>query len=96
VHDEELASPKELEWAAPNFHQRLSPPQVLMSMITNSAKEDFISAMRAMNEAREKKVEYNPSAAIKAGRGAKVLIGDYTPQGGVEPRRANNNPAQAY
>jgi hypothetical protein len=85
LYDEVFGSPKEVEWAAPNFHQRLSLPRILMDMldIPNSGKEATITAMQAMSEAHEAGGEYDPSRAIKAGRGAKVLIEDYTPQAGV-------------
>ena len=39
--------------------------------------------MKAIIDAHEAKKEYDPSAAIKAGRGAKVLVEDYTPQAEV-------------
>jgi len=85
LYDEVFGSPKEAEWAAPNFHLRLSLPRILMDMldIPNSGKEGVITAMRAMSEAHETEGEYDPSAATKAGRGAKALIEDYTPQGEV-------------
>ena len=85
LYDEVFGSPKEAEWAAPNFHLRLSLPRILMDMldIPNSGKEGVITAMRAMSEAHETEGEYDPSAAIKAGRGAEALIEDYTPQGEV-------------
>ena len=54
---------------APNFHQRLSLPRILMDMldISNSGKEATITAMQAMSEAHEAGGEYGPSRAIKAG-----------------------------
>ena len=39
--------------------------------------------MKAIIDAHKAKREYDPSAAIKSGRGAKVLIEEYTPQAEV-------------
>ena len=39
--------------------------------------------MRAMSKAHEAGGEYEPSGGIRAGRGAKVLIEDFTPQADV-------------
>ena len=51
--------------------------------VPSNSKEAVITAMRAMSKAHEAGVEYDPSGEIKAGRGAKVLIEDYTPQADV-------------
>ena len=85
LFSEVFGSPKELEWAAPNFHLRLSLPRIIMDMldVPSNGKEAVITAMRAMIKAQEAGVEYDPSGEIKAGRGAKVLIEDYTPQADV-------------
>ena len=85
LSSEVLGSPKEPEWAAPNFHLRLSLPRIIMDMLDfpRNSKEAVITAMRAMSKAHEAGVEYDPSAGIKAGRCAKVLIEDYTPQAEV-------------
>lgn len=85
LFSEVFGSPKELEWAAPNFHLRLSLPRIIMDMldVPSNSKEAVITAMRAMIKAQEAGVEYDPSGEIKAGRGAKVLIEDYTPQADV-------------
>ena len=82
---EVFGSPKEPEWAAPNFHLRLSLPRIIMDMldVPRKSKEAVIIAMRAMSKAHETGVEYDPSREIKAGRGAKFLIEDYTPQADV-------------
>ena len=82
---EVFGSPKEPEWAAPNFHLRLSLPRIIMDMldVPSKSKEAVIIAMRAMSKAHETGVEYDPSREIKAGRGAKFLIEDYTPQADV-------------
>ena len=85
LSSEVFGSPKEPEWAAPNFHLRLSLPRIIMDMldVPSNSKEAVITAMRAMSKAHEAGVEYDPSGEIKAGRGAKVLIEDYTPQADV-------------
>jgi len=85
LFSEVFGSPKEREWAAPNFHLRLSLPRIIMDMldVPSTSKEAVITAMRAISEAHEAGVEYDPSGEIKAGRGAKVLIEDYTPQADV-------------
>ena len=85
LFDEVFGSPNKVEWAVPDFHQRLSLPRIIMDMldIPSNSKETVITGMRAMSEAHEAGVEYDPSAGIKAGRGAKVLIEDYTPQAEV-------------
>ena len=85
LFSEVFGSPKELEWAAPNFHLRLSLPRIIMDMldVPSKSKEAVIIAMRAMSKAHETGVEYDPSREIKAGRGAKILIKDYTPQADV-------------
>ena len=82
---EVFGAPKEEEWAAPNFHLRLSLPRVIMDMlnIPATSKARVITTMKAIIDAHEAKKEYDPSAAIKAGRGAKVLIEDYTLQAEV-------------
>jgi hypothetical protein len=79
---EVFGAPKEEDWAAPNFHLRLSLPRVIIDMLSIPApsKAAFITTTEAISDAREAKKEYGPSAAIEAGRGAKVLIEDYTPQ----------------
>jgi len=71
--------------AAPNFHLRLTLPRVIMDIlnIPGTSKAGAITAMKAISDVREAKKEYDPSAAIKAGRGAKVLIEDCTPQAEV-------------
>ena len=97
LSSEVFGSPKEPEWAAPNFHLRLSLPRIIMDMldVPSNSKEAVITAMRAMSKAHEAGVEYDPSGEIKAGRGAKVLIEDYTPQADVvrgewhEPRQCD-------
>ena len=48
-----------------------------------TSKARVITTTKAITDAHEAKKEYGPSAAIKAGRGAKVLIEDYTPQAEV-------------
>ena len=70
---------------APNFHLRLSLPRVIMDMliIPGTSKVGVVRAMKAISDAHETKKEFDLSAAIKAGRGAKVLIEDYTPQAEV-------------
>ena len=82
---EVFGAPEEEDWAAPNFHLRLSLPRVIMDMlnIPATSKARVITTMKAIIDAHEAKKEYDPSAAIKAGRGAKVLIEDYTPQAEV-------------
>ena len=81
VFVEVFGAPEEEEWAAPNFHLRLSLPRVIMNMlnIPATSKARAITTLKAIIDAHEAKKEYGPSAAIKAGRGAKVLIEDYTP-----------------
>ena len=85
LFSEVFGSPKEPEWAAPNFHLRLSLSRIIMDMldVPSNSKEAVITAMRAMSKAHEAGVEYDPSGEIKAWRGAKVLIEDYTPQADV-------------
>jgi len=85
LFEEVFGSPKEAEWAAPNFHLRLSLPRVIMDMldVPSSSKDAVITAMWAMSKAHEAGAEYDPSGGIKAGRGAKVLIEDFTPQADV-------------
>ena len=39
--------------------------------------------MTAISDAHQAKKDYDPSAAITVGRGAKALIEDYTPQAEV-------------
>ena len=51
--------------------------------VPSNSKVAVITAMRATSKAHEAGVEYDPSGEIKAGRGAKVLIEDYTPQADV-------------
>jgi len=82
---EAFGAPDEEDWAAPNVHLRLSLPRVIMDMlnIPGTSTAGVIMAMKAISDAHEAKKEYGPSAAIKAGRGAKVLIEDYTPQAEV-------------
>ena len=82
---EVFGAPEEEDWAAPNFHLRLSLPRVIMDMlnIPATSKARVITTMKAIIDAHEAKKEYDPSAAIKAGGGAKVLIEDYTPQAEV-------------
>ena len=62
-------SPTEAEWAAPNFHLRLSLPRVIMGMldVPNSSKDAVITAVRAMSKAHEVEGEYGPSRGTKAG-----------------------------
>ena len=85
VFVEVFGAPEEEDWAAPNFHLRLSLPRVIMDMlnIPATSKARVITTMKAIIDAHEAKKEYDPSAAIKAGGGAKVLIEDYTPQAEV-------------
>jgi hypothetical protein len=66
---EVFGAPKEEDWAAPNFHLRLSLPRVIMDMLSLPAtsKAAVITAMEAVSDAREAKQECNPPAAIKAG-----------------------------
>jgi len=54
-----------------------------MLNIPATSKARVITTMKAIIDAHESKKEYDPSAAIKAGRGAKVLIEDCTPQAEV-------------
>ena len=54
-----------------------------MLIIPATSKAAVITTMVAISDAHEAKNEYDPSATIKAGRGAKVLIEDYTPQADV-------------
>jgi len=54
-----------------------------MLIIPATSKAGVITTMKAIIDAHEAKKEYDPSAAIKSGRGAKVLIEDYTPQAEV-------------
>ena len=73
-------------WAAPNSHPRLSLPRVIMGMlnIPTTSKAGVITTTKAISDALEAKKKYvRPSTAIKAGRGSKVLIEDYTPQAEV-------------
>lgn len=51
--------------------------------VPSNSKVAVITAMRATSKAHEAGVEYDPSGEIKAGRGAKVLIEDCTPQADV-------------
>ena len=80
-----FGAPKEGDWAAPNSHLRLSLPRVIMDMLNIPAtcKARVITTMKAIIDAHKAKREYDPSAAIKSGRGAKALIEDYTPQAEV-------------
>jgi hypothetical protein len=80
-----FGAPKKEDWTAPNFHLRLSLPRVIMDMlnIPATSKAAVITAIEAISDAREAKKEYGPSASIKAERGAKALIEDYTPQAEV-------------
>ena len=79
---EVFGAPDEEDWAAPNFHLRLSLPRVIMDMlnIPATSKTAVIAAMKAIGDVHQAKKKYDPSAAIKAGRSAKALIEDYTPQ----------------
>ena len=54
-----------------------------MLNIPATSKARAITTMKAAIDAHEAKKDYGPSAAIKSGRGAKVLIEDYTPQAEV-------------
>ena len=76
---------EESEWPAPSFHPRMSLPRVIMSMlnIPESAKEEVAKVMREISASHKAKTKYDPSANIKTGRGAKVLIEDYTEQADV-------------
>ena len=82
---EVFGAPKEGDWAAPDFYLRLSLPRVIVDMldIPATSKAGVITTLKATSDAHEAKKEYDPSAAIKVGRGAKVLIGDYTPHAEV-------------
>ena len=82
---EVFGAPDEEDWAAPNFHLRLSLPRVIMDMlnIPATSKAAVITAMKAIGDAHRAKKKYDPSASIKVGRGAKALIEDYTPQAEV-------------
>jgi hypothetical protein len=82
--------------AAPDFHLRLSLPQVIMDMlnIPATSKAAVITTMEAISDAREAKKEYDTPAAIKAGCGAKVLIEDYTPQAEGPPSDLRPGDAQ--
>jgi hypothetical protein len=82
---EVFGAPKKEDWTAPNYHLRLSLPRVIMDMliIPATSKAAVITTMEAISEAHEAGVEYDPSREIKAGRGAKVLIEDCTPQADV-------------
>ena len=64
-----FGSPTEAEWAALNFHLRLSLPRVIMDMpdVPSNSKDAVTTAMRAMSKAREAVGEYGPSRGIKAG-----------------------------
>jgi hypothetical protein len=91
---EVFGAPNEGDWAAPNFHLRLPLLRVIMDIINipTTSKAADITTMEAISDAHEEKKEYGPSAAIKAGRGTKVLIEDYTPQAegppsGLRPHR---------
>jgi hypothetical protein len=82
-----FGAPKKEDWAAPNFHLRLSLPRVIMDMlnIPATSKAAVITTTEAISDAHKAKKEYDPSAAIKAGCGAKVQIEDYTPQADGPP-----------
>ena len=54
-----------------------------MLNIPATSKARAITTMKAAIDAHEAKKDYGPSAAIKSGRGAKVLIEDYTHQAEV-------------
>ena len=70
LSSEVFGSPKEPEWAAPNFHLRLSLPRIIMDMldVPSNSKEAVITAMRAMSKAHEAGVEYDQLGEIKAQR----------------------------
>jgi hypothetical protein len=75
---EVFGAPKKEDWTAPNFHLRLSLPAAVAAAghhgqfnIPATSKAAVITAMKAVSDAHEEKKEYGPSAAIKAGRGAK-------------------------
>ena len=67
---EVFGAPEEGDWAAPDFHLRLSLPRVIMDMlnIPATSKAGVITTMKAISDAHEAKKECGPSAAIKAGR----------------------------
>ena len=79
---EVFGSPTEAEWAAPNFHLRLSLPWIIMDMldVSSNSKDAVITAMRAMSKAHEAGVEYDPSGGIKVVQvgflGAKICVYD--------------------
>ena len=65
-----------------------------MLNIPATSKARVVTTMKAIIDAHEAKKEYDPSAAIKAGRGAKVLIEDYTPQAGTQRDGERHEPGQ--
>ena len=79
---EVFGAPEKEDWKTPNFHERISLPRVIMGMldIPANSKEAAIAAMEAISDAHQAKKDYDPSAAIKAGRGTKALIEGYTAQ----------------
>ena len=82
---EVFGAPEEEDWAPPNFHPTLSLPAVLLSLldISSGSRASVLTAMRAIIAAHAAGETYDPSAAIKDGRGAKAKIEDLTPQADV-------------
>ena len=82
---EVFGAAEESEWPAPCFHLRMGLPRVIMCMlnIPASAKEEVVKIMREISASHKAGTKYDPSTKIKAGRGAKVLIEDYTAQADV-------------
>ena len=78
---EVFCAPEEEDWAPPNFHPTLSLPAVLLSLldISSGSRASVLTAMRAFIAAHAAGETYDPSAAIKDGRGAKAKIEDLTP-----------------
>ena len=82
---EKFGAPDEEDWDAPNFHRSLSLPAVMASLldIPSGSSAEVSTAMRAIIAAHKAGEIYDPSAAIKEGRGAKPKIVDLTPQAEV-------------
>ena len=82
---EKFGAPAEDDWDAPNFHPACSLPTVLMSAldIPSGSRVEVVTAMRAILAAHSADELYDPSAALKEGRGAKPKIVDLTPQAEV-------------
>ena len=82
---EQFGGPPEQDWEVGNFHPKFSLPTIIMGLlnISDNSRPLVVIAMQAILVAHEAGEAYDPSAAIKAGRGAKVLIEDRTDQAEV-------------